>query len=60
VDAAGNAYIAGTSTVNSVDSGFVSQYSPNGTKLFTTYIGDGTCNTDVFAIAVDGRLSRRP
>jgi len=58
VDAAGNAYIAGTSTVTagstSADTGFVSKYSPTGTRLFTTYIGNGTCNTDILAIAVDG------
>ena len=57
VDSAGNAYIAGTSTVtvgnSSTDSGFVAKYSPTGVKLFTTYIGNGTCNTDISAIAVD-------
>jgi hypothetical protein len=53
VDAAGNAYIAGTSTNAGVDRGFVAKYSPTGTKLFITYISSGCTNTDVLAIAVD-------
>jgi hypothetical protein len=53
VDSAGNAYIAGTSSISGTDTGFVSKYSPTGKKLFTTYIGNGKCTTDVFAIAVD-------